>query len=316
MSRPVVAVTGATGFLGRRLVPALIQEGWDVRALVRAEPSQDMWGAHRPTLITGDLGDPSALQLLTVDAQVVIHAAGLIKASRRSDFFRVNADGIRRVLEVAPPNARVILISSLAAREPQLSDYAASKRAAEAAVSEMAAGRHTIVRPPAIYGPGDCETLTLFRLAAKSRVLPVLGGPKARLAVAHVDDVVAAIVHIATFDAGPVLLTVTGDRPEGYAWREILAAAAAAAGGGRATLMPVPSGVVKALGAVSEFLGLATGRPAIFTRGKAREILHPDWSVSEAERFAAGPPARFTLTAGFAQTVRWYRAKGWLTTPV
>ena len=316
MRRPVVAVTGATGFLGRRLVPALIQAGWDVRALVRAAPAQGLWGDEGPTLIAGDLGDTPALRRLTVDAQVVIHAAGLIKAPRRSDFFDVNADGVRRVVEAAPPSSRIVLISSLAAREPQLSDYAASKRAGEATVSELAAGRSSIVRPPAIYGPGDRETLALFRLAATSPVLPLLGGPAARLVLAHVDDVVDAIVHLASLDAGPAKLVVTGDRPEGYAWREILCAAAAAVGGARAALIPVPSGVVTALGVASEFVGVATGRSAIFTRGKAREILHPDWSVPEAERFAAGPPARFTLAAGFVQTVRWYRANGWLATPV
>ena len=188
---PLVALTGATGFLGRRLTPALLSAGWRVRVLVRRAPPPSLSGPHAPEIVIGDLADDDALRALNEGAETLIHVAGLIKAVRREDLVRVNVEGARRAALAAPPGG-LILISSLAAREPGLSDYAASKAGGEAAAKGVAGPRLSIVRPPAIYGPGDRETLALFRLAGVSPWLPVLEGR--RMVLAHVDDVVAAII--------------------------------------------------------------------------------------------------------------------------
>src|SRR5436190_1019910 len=123
---PRAAVTGATGFLGRRLVPALVERGWEARALVRRAPETGLWDAAAPDLVRGDLADEAALRTLCDGVDAVIHAAGLIKARNRAAFFEANEAGARRVAQAAG-GARVLLVSSLAAREPRLSDYAASK---------------------------------------------------------------------------------------------------------------------------------------------------------------------------------------------
>jgi nucleoside-diphosphate-sugar epimerase len=310
MAGRIAAVTGATGFLGRRLVPALVERGWQVRALTRSRPPAGLWGEAAVDIVRGDLADADALASLTDGAQAVIHAAGLIKARTRAEFFAANAEGAQRVAQAAG-EARMLLISSLAAREPALSDYAASKRAGEEAARMIAGGRLTVVRPPAIYGPGDRETLGLFRLAAQSPVLALPGPATARLALAHVDDVVATILALMEHPAPPASATVPGARPEGYGWREIFQAAAAAVGA-RPALAAAPRWLVGAAGGVSELAGAFTRDAPIFTRGKAREILHPDWSVSPAEQAPDAPPARFDLASGFADTVAWYRAHGWL----
>jgi Nucleoside-diphosphate-sugar epimerases len=128
----LVAVTGASGFIGRRLLMHLAAAGHRTRALLRSTPG-DLDPA--PTeVITGDLADAEALTRLTRGADVVIHLAGRIKARRRADYFAVNRDGtaaLVRALAGAEGEPHLLLISSLAAREPRLSDYAASKQAAE-----------------------------------------------------------------------------------------------------------------------------------------------------------------------------------------
>jgi len=63
---------------------------------------------------------------------------------------------------------------------------------------------------------------------------------------------------------------------------------------------------------VSEMTTPLRRSPPIFTRGKAREILHPSWSVDESELVPAGPPAQFSLASGFADTAAWYREAGWI----
>jgi len=166
-----------------------------------------------------------------------------------------------------------------------------------------------VVRPPAIYGPGDRETLAAFRWAASGAPLPLPG--RARVALAHVDDVVATLIAVAQNPELSATYAVGGARPEGYEWREVLEAAARAVGR-RARFLPAPGPLVWSAGALSEAFGGLAGRAPMFTRGKAREFLHQDWSVAPEDEAPGAPKARFDLDQGFAETVAWYRDHGWL----
>src|SRR5690349_12883904 len=130
-TRSIVAVTGATGFVGRKLVVQLAEAGWRVRLLMRRDPVVREWQGIEPQIVAGDISDARALTQLVDGAQQVVHVAGLIKAARRSDFFAVNATGSERLAQVMAqraPQAQLLHISTIGAREPQLSDYTASKR--------------------------------------------------------------------------------------------------------------------------------------------------------------------------------------------
>jgi nucleoside-diphosphate-sugar epimerase len=312
MAAGVVAVTGATGFLGRRLVPELMARRWRVRVLSRRTPERDLWGGLEPDVVRGDLADPYALQRLVAGCDVVVHAAGLIKALSRAAFDEVNVEGARRTAEAASAaGARMLLVSSLAAREPRLSDYSASKALGEAAAKAVLAERVVVLRPPAIYGPGDRETLALFRLAASSPVLPLPAPDANRLAIAHVDDVIESLIALLAPSAPAGTWAVGGARPAGYGFREVLGTAAETMGR-KPALVPVPAAVLRAAAAASGLAGRLSGQAAIFSGGKAREVLHADWSVTPAEQAPGAAPARFDLREGFASTVAWYRANGWL----
>ncbi len=309
MTRPLAAVTGGTGFLGRHLVRELVAQGWRVRALMR-RPTENTWPGLAVERTAGDLADDDALARWAAGADAVIHAAGLIKARRPADFSAVNRDGAVRVAQAAAAHARgapVLLISSLAAREPRLSSYAGSKRAGEEAMAAMLGHRLTTARPPVIYGPGDAETLGLFRAAATSPVLPVLDD-RARLAVVHAADAARHLVDLARGRAAGRTVTLCDGRPEGYAWREILGEAARAVGR-RPRLIPVPRAAVRAAGWAGDLAG-ALGAAPFVTSGKIAEALHRDWSVSAGERDGDAPPPRFTLAEGFRDAVSAYRAEG------
>lgn len=173
MSQRLVALTGATGFLGVHLVRALAAADFRVRVLARRPPSEPGWGGVAPERIKGSLEDEKAVDQLVDGADVVVHAAGVIKADTLAGYMGVNCDGVLRMaaaVERRAPSARFLLVSSLAAREPKLSRYAASKAAGEAAAAALInESRLVVVRPPAIYGPGDLETFTVFKAAAKVR---------------------------------------------------------------------------------------------------------------------------------------------------
>lgn len=312
-SPPLAALTGATGFLGVHLVRALAAEGFRVRALARREPSAPGWGEAAPEIVRGDLFDTDALDRLVAGASVVIHAAGAIKAADLAGFMAVNRDGSAHVaaaIRRAGSDAHLVAVSSLAAREPSISAYAASKRAGESAALEvLGQGRVTVARPPAIYGPGDRETLTLFRAALASPVLPVLSS-RARVALVHVEDAAAQIAALAGRPTGGVHAQADG-RPEGYAWREIFQAAGRAVGR-RPIPTPLPAGLLPLVVGAAGFVARMNGRPSPVSADKLGELLHPDWAVDSAELDPNRPPPRFDIDSGFAHAVAWYRGAGWM----
>jgi uncharacterized protein YbjT (DUF2867 family) len=194
MSRGLAAVTGATGFLGRHVVRSLAESGWRIRVLARRDVIHPLWRDLEIEVVLGDLGDQAVLSRLCRGADLVVHTAGLIKARDRQAFEAVNVEGARRLAEAT--GGPMLLVSSLAAREPGLSDYAATKRLGEEAARMLLGDRLTVVRPPALYGPGDPETLPLFKAAAASPVLPLFD-PGARIALMHVHDAARQIAALA-----------------------------------------------------------------------------------------------------------------------
>lgn len=314
VSAPLVAITGASGFIGRRLVVVLANAGWRVRVLLRRDPTFPEWRGVCPEIVAGSLGDAAALERLTGGVDAVIHVAGLIKAATRAEFFAVNREGSTAVAAAArrgAPGAHFLHISSQAAREPQLSDYAASKRAGEDAARTAFGAPITVLRPPAVYGPGDRETLVFFQLA-RQRIVPLLGARGSRAALIHVDDLCGLIEKIASRPARDAVLTAADARPGGYGWDEVLGTAAQAMGNSRATLMQMPLALLRSLALVGD-AGRLLGAANMLNSQKLRELRHPDWSVSPAElaRPEGWTPA-FDLASGFADAVAWYRANSWL----
>jgi nucleoside-diphosphate-sugar epimerase len=311
----VIAVTGATGFLGLHLVVALARDARRIRVLARRDPAHELWRGIAVDVVRGSLEDSHSLERLTVGADAVVHVAGLIKARDPSDFLRVNCDGTRAVARAArqfAPASRFVVISSLAAREPQLSHYAASKHAGEEAARFAYRDKRdqlAIVRPPVIYGPWDRETLAIFK-AASHALVPVFGS--GRTAIVHVADAAAAIARLATTAYAAGLYALADDRPEGYSVREIMGEAARAVGRSP-RFARVPGKAILAAGHASGWWGRIRGHAPILSTGKAREMLHPDWSICSSELL---PPSiyrsRIGISEGFRSTADWYKAAKWL----
>ncbi|MEX2352571.1 MAG: NAD-dependent epimerase/dehydratase family protein, partial [Gammaproteobacteria bacterium] len=122
----LVAVTGATGFIGQALISSLIRHNWQVRALTRNTPP----GNEQISWVKGSLNDEAALEQLVDGAFAVIHCAGRVKGASLDKFIADNATGTANLVRISstqPSPPRFLLISSLAARKPDLSWYASSK---------------------------------------------------------------------------------------------------------------------------------------------------------------------------------------------
>ena len=315
MSR-FVAITGATGFLGRYIVRAFAGSGWRVRILARQPIDHPQLAGLQLEVVLGDLSNQQALRTLVDGADVIVHAAGLIKARTPAAFEAVNVRGtanLAQAIEERGSIGRVLLVSSMAAREPELSTYARTKRAAEQLLRTLLNRRCqlTIVRPCAIYGPWDRETLTIFR-AVQYHIFLRPRIAHGRIAVIHAADAAAAIAVLCEQSSCHSLFELTDERTPGYSWDEIVGAAETAMNS-RALVIPLPRPAVRAAAAVSLAAAKILRRTPMFTPEKAREILHADWG-SKAE---SQPPRslwrpEIGLAQGFCDTVSWYRHRHWL----
>jgi uncharacterized protein YbjT (DUF2867 family) len=289
------------------LLEKALAAGHRVRALARRpQPARDgiEW-------IAGSLEDHAALDRLVGDADAVIHIAGMVNAPNRAAFEAGNATGTANLVSatVGAGIWRLVHVSSLAAREPLLSDYGWSKAEAERHVS-VSPLDWTMVRPPAIYGPGDAELLELFQMAARGLVLLPPGG---RLSVIHVDDLAAFLMLLAEREGGETYQAtyeVDDTRPTGWSHVEFAQAIGRAVGRRSVRTFAMPSPLVR-LGARID--RLLRGDKARLTPDRAAYFCHEDWVSSTALQ----PPAALWSPAiateeGLASTAAAYRAKGLL----
>lgn len=309
----IVAITGGTGFVGKHVIKALQAEGFAVRALVRnplkAADLQDV------ELVKGSLDDEAALAGLCRGASVIVHCAGVISARSREEFDAVNVAGTSRVVGAAIDCSvgRVVLVSSLAAREPELSPYGASKRAGEHVLRDKGAALSwSILRPPATYGPGDRGTLPLIRqLTRRFAIVP--GNAHSRFSLIFVEDLARAIVAMVRSGAPAGQIHEVHDGTyDGYSWAE-LAHLAAQANGRPVRCLFVPRGVVGLLAVIATAVSRLFGKAPEFTTSKVAELYHGDWVCkSNLVEAATDWTAQRDFRSGFATTVDWYKAHGWL----
>ena len=299
-----LAVTGGTGFVGGRLIELALAAGQEIRALTRRpQPPRDC-----VTWVEGALDKAHSLDRLVEGADAVIHVAGVINAPDPAGFEAANVTGTSAVLAAAEKAkvGRFVHVSSLAAREPKLSAYGASKAGSEALISASSLPC-AIVRPPAVYGPGDREMLDLFRMAKRGFVLLPPGG---RLSVIHADDLSRLLLALAD-PAAPKGLLVEPDDGRHRGWsHEEFGQALGRAVGRQVKTLSTPRPI---LGIVSRLDRLVRGGKAKLTADRIAYFCHPDWMVDPGR----GAPEtlwrpQIETEQGLFETAEWYRRQGWL----
>ena len=301
----MVAITGATGFVGQAVLDQAAAQGLAIRALVRkSQPPRAgvEW-------IEGDLDDTGALTRLLDRAEAVIHIAGVVNAPDTAGFSAGNVVGTLNVVTAAmlAGTPRFVQVSSLSAREPQLSIYGASKLKGEKMV--MASSLDwTVVRPPAVYGPRDRDQLDLFRFA-KAGVVPL--PPRGRMAVIHVDDLARLLLALVPGgeDVSHKLFEPDDGHPGGWTHKSF-ARAIGWAVGRRITPLPLPAFALRAAARGDRLIRRAAAK---LTEDRVGYMCHPDWTVREELR----PPVdrwkpEIGTREGLKATAKWYRDAGWL----
>jgi UDP-glucose 4-epimerase len=301
--RPPLAVTGASGFVGRRVL-ALANR--PIRALTRKPQPQ------QPDVewVLGDLSDEAALARLCDGAAAVLHIAGVVNAPDAAGFHAGNVTGTANILAAAADVPRFVHVSSLAAREPGLSLYGTSKAQGDALVMARA-GDWVIVRPPGVYGPGDAEMRDLFSLARLGLGLAP-GGRQARISLIHVDDLARALLALAGGGPSAEILEID-DGSGGYGHADHAAAMGRALGRRRVRMIPVGPGLLNVAAGMATLIARAQGVLPKLSRDRARYLAHPDWAARGANaRLHNLWRPQIGLDEGMADTVRDYRQRGWL----
>lgn len=322
--RQPVAVTGGTGFVGSHVVDTLCSGGIRPRVLVR-QPASPRWISGSPVdWVEGSLDDTEALERLVNGAGTVLHLAGVLRGATESDFLAGNLGGTERVLGAVSryaPGAAFVYVSSQAAigpadaergasieSEPRpISAYGRSKAAAEEVVRAFD-GCWAILRPPAIYGPRDSDVFEFFRMASRGLMAAPSGDRS--LTIAHVADVVTAVIAVAAADRSGEIYHVGA--VEGVPMDAMLRTIAVS-GGGSPRLVHFPSWVLKAAGAGGSLLRTMGVKQLPLSRDKVDEILAKHWVLEtqpSIDRLGLPQPRAFDQGAGM--TWEWYRKAGWL----
>ena len=324
-----VLVTGGTGFIGSHLVEALLARGHEVRCLVR-DTRRLGWISGLPsvTIAHGDMAEPRSLLEAMRGVDQVYHVAGLTRACAAREFFHVNGEGTRHLvdacLEALRGPRRLVHLSSLAAVGPMpmatacaenvsprpVSPYGWSKLQGEAAVLGVRDRLHvTVLRPPVVYGPRDRGVLEVTRWVARG-LLPMPGGPSRTLSLCYVQDLVTALLTAgeAEVPSGEIFHVAS----EGaFTWEQVGNALGEALGV-QPALLRIPLPILLALATGADAWAWLAGRPGYFSRGKVREAAGHWLCDTSKARQQLGVVSSVGLRKGAAATVKWYREAGWL----
>jgi len=215
--RGVIALTGATGFIGSAIARKLVKEGWRVRALIRAPLRRTRLEGVSIEWVHGTLENIEHLESLVSDAHAVVHCAGAVRGITDADFYDVNVEAVSRLAQIAAlrsPAPRFLSISSLAAREPNLSAYAASKSGL-IGLTEVLAAEYgpKNVRVNAIL-PGAVETAMYDEANGTAEEKSYITNLHALKRVGSPDELAQAALYLASdassFQSGTAMLVDGG----------------------------------------------------------------------------------------------------------
>jgi len=323
-------VTGANGFIGKNLIHALTEGGWQVLCadLNRPQPNDTKDTMH---WITVDCRSPQAIKQsrLLADVDVVFHLAGLTRARSEAQFFEANVTPVKLLLEEIDKGQsaihRFVLISSQTAAGPAVdlrhpvieSDaprpveaYGRSKLAAERVAMQFSKRLPvTIIRPGGVYGPGDRDFFLLYQWIRRG--LSIYPGTYHQwFSPIYIDDLVSGLIAAGTAE-NTVNETYFLCQDTPMQWREIHAIMARIAGR-RPLPIPIPAALIAH---TVDLLAHTLGRNRIPPKGSHKiAMARPRYWVASPKKarrdfkFNAAVP----FIDGFTDTCQWYHEKGWL----
>jgi dihydroflavonol-4-reductase len=324
-----IALTGATGYTGGHLLTALLARGDQVSALARASSITTALRALPARWVEGDLADPLALEQLVLGADAVLHVAAVYRTAGHPDsYYRdVNVGGTQRLLDASERAGvrRFVHTSTVGVHghiaHPPADEtapiapgdiYQETKAAAEALVLRFHRERGlavAVIRPGAIYGPGETRLLKLFRAIARGRYA-VVGSGGTFYHPVYIDDLVQGyLLALERPQAVGESFIIAGER---YVSQRELAELIARATGGSIWPVRIPAWPIQIAGDVVEALCVPFGiEPPLHRRRADFWTKSRAFTIEKARRVLGYTP-QTSIEDGIARTAAWYRQAGWL----
>jgi dihydroflavonol-4-reductase len=324
-----VALTGATGYTGGHLLEALLGRGDRVAALARRGAASPLLRAAGVEVVEGDLSDGVALGRLVQGADAVLHVAAVYRTAGHPDsYYRdVNVGGTERLLEAAASAGvkRFVHTSTVGVHghvgSPPADEtapfapgdiYQETKAEAERLALSFGERRGVpvaVVRPGAIYGPGETRLLKLFRAIARGRYA-IVGDGRPFYHPVYIDDLVSGfLLALERPEAVGQSFIIAGSR---YVSQRDLADVIARHTGGRVLPFHVPAAPLQWAGALCEAVCVPLGvEPPLHRRRIDFWTKSRAFSIDKARRVLGYDP-KVDLETGIARTAAWYRQAGWL----
>lgn len=323
-----ITVTGAAGFIGRRVVEQLRSCGHDVLAVIRDPGKSIRFDDEGVETLVADLAEPADLSPKIAEADLVIHLAGCTIERSRDEFRQTNLNGTVALAELCaaanrPP--RFQFVSSLAAAGPALDRRAKTERDVDTPVSrygqskldaenELAKRRDRleiqVVRPPSVFGADDRFMLGLFKTGRWGWAF-VPGRSTAHYSLVHVDDLAEAMIHLGLnvpIEASEMTY-VAHDPPMSFP--EIAGLVSETVGNGRLRTVHVPAAFCRALAVTNSAIAKMFHNRPLLNRDKIREGLAGSWICDASHlKVDCGFQFQVSLHERIRQTARAYRKAG------
>lgn len=323
-----IGITGSTGFIGKNLVPVLINSGFRLKILVRDPNKEIPW--KQTEKVAGDFNNIDTLKNFVKDLDAIIHCAGAIRACQVEDFIKGNFQSTKNLIDAInsenPPNLKVFLyLSSQSAQGPSngltprkiehvpspVSWYGKSKLMAENYIVNNLQYPYYILRLASVYGPYDTETLRFFRFV-KNGLFPMPNGEK-YLHMIYVSDVVNLIVHMLTADLAVKNRIYFVSFPEIVSLSQIIDGIRILMGKKTVIKVPIPAEITKLTLKINESIFRLLGKSTIANSDKANELIQKYWIGDPTPLFEeTGFKPKFSLMEGLYETLEWYRKEGWI----
>jgi dihydroflavonol-4-reductase len=314
-----VLLTGATGFIGHHLVDLLKSEGFDVRCLVRKTSNiSNLVG--KVEFVYGEVTSPESLEEAVKSVDYVVHLAGVVKALNPEGYYRVNTQGtinlFNAILKSNPNIKRFVFISSQAASKPSevpikenepsapVTSYGKSKLEAEKFLNQNSDKLPiTIIRPSAVYGPGDKEFLPVYKMISKGIEILVKGG-RTKISFVYVKDLVKSI-YLAMLSEKTVGKTYFSCHPEVIELIDFYKAIEEALGKKFVLRIKVPVPVMYFAAMVNTGIAKLLRTPAMFNFEKVNELTN-SWVASPEEIIKdTSMKYEYDIKAGVRETIAW-----------
>ena len=326
-----VLVTGASGYTGTVLVKKLVAQGARVRAIARASSNLSAFEGLPIEWIRGDVFDPATVNEAVKDLEYIIHVAAAYREAKITDetYFKVHVESTKLLAQATlgkPGFKRFVHVSTVGVHghidEPPANEeyrfspgdvYQRTKADAEVWIREFARSNNfpiSVVRPAAIYGPGDKRLLKVFKMAAKP-IFPLFGKGQGLYHLIHVEDLTDIFILAAIHPAAAGEVFIAGNQAPSKL-QDIAQTIANEIGNTKMKFVRFPAWPLFLAADICEALCKPLGiEPPIYRRRVAFFTKDRAFNTDKLKRLL-GFSNRVSVDEGLRSTARWYRQAGWL----